>query len=99
MTACTNRQLCPRSVRLTHSRTGIVVELCACQTGISSWAELQERALRIMRARLFARQRGVSLTCDRVRTYHNSSYGAWIKDHRTGERFEGLFLEIPTRKD
>lgn len=75
------------SVTLTHHETGISVTIDRRK----SWHEAVQRAERILKAKLFAHQRGLA-TNQQVKTYHTSGRGTWTKDHRLGLRVDGLFM-------
>ena len=80
-------------IKLTHNPTGIEVVLGNGDANTRKRGELLVKASRILRARVWAHDNG--LPTDRVRTYHTSHIGTWTKDHRSGERHDGKFLEIP----
>ncbi len=77
----------PRAVRLTHHETGI--EATVESTSLP-WHKMIANAKRILAARVWAAKNGMNK--ERIKTYHQSPMGTWTKDHRTGERVDGLFL-------
>lgn len=83
------------SLKLTHHETGIAV-VVERQGRRDSWATMRDRAIRILKAKLWAHKYGMNT--ELAKTYHTSAWGTWTKDHRTGERRMNEFLGMKIKE-